>query len=170
MKIGDIVLLDKQRWLVLDQRPGKLCRIRTWEGTEQEVPESADTNPTSGLTLEASSGTWPFLTVPLRAKDGPIVRVTFARGGALRDLEPLVDWVPSGLLRPGGPVFLNPSLGLRFGEVVGAVHKSGRQVRLTVTQAFASVRLRQQRLAAERQPVVLKTVYDRLMSDDFEDT
>lgn len=170
MKIGDIVQFDNRRWLVLFNLPGKLCRLRTWDGAETDVPGSADTNPEMKLTLEASSGDWPFLTAPLRAKDGPIVRATLARNGILRDLEPLVDWAPSSGLRPGGPVFLNPRLQLRVGEVIGAIHQSGRQVRLSVAQGLASVKARQVRLAKERQPVVRKSVYERLMDDDlFED-
>lgn len=165
MRIGEVVAYQDKRWLVTTMRPGSMALIRAWDGTELEVPVAFDKDPKSGLTVVAEPGKWPFLTVPMRTKAGPVVRVTLARSNQPRELTPLDEWVPSDLVRPGGPIFLNPSLHLERGEVLVAAYKSGKLTRLVVNTGFASVKLRQQRAMKPKAPPP-RTVYDRLMSDD----
>lgn len=165
MHIGDVVAYKGTRWLVTGTKPGLLCALRAWDGTEAEVPALADKDPTSGVQVLAEPGKWPFLTTAMRTKDGPIVRITMVRNGRAQELEPLVEW-SSSMDRPGGPVYFNPSLRLQRGEILVASHKSGKMTRLMVNASFGSVKLRQQRVAKANEPPPRRTVYDRLMSDD----
>lgn len=166
MKIGDVVSFQDKRWFVASTKPGRICVLRTWEGVETEVPEAFDQAKESGLRIIAEPSRWPFLTVPMRIKEGPLIKMTMVRQGRSLELEPLVEWAPSSTMRPGGPVYFNPSLRLQRGEIVVAVHKSGKMARLMVNAAFASVRVRQHRAFLASQPPARRTVYDRLMADD----
>lgn len=172
MRVGDVVTYQGKRWAVTLLKTGRLCVLRTWEGEETEVPDTYEKDPESGLKVVAEPGKWPFLTAPLRTKDGPLVRVTIVRNSRQRELGPLVDWAPSGMLRPGGPVYFSPELRLEQGEVLVATYRSGKMTRLTVNVGFASVKRRQQRARQANLPPVRRTVYDRLMADDddYEDT
>lgn len=171
MRISDVVTYQDKRWLVTTAKPNRLCVLRTWEGSETEVPLSFDKDETSGLKRVAETSKWPFLSVPMRLKDGPIVRVTIGRNGRTQELAPLTDWVPSNMTRPGGPIFFNPELRLQRGEVLVAAYRSGRMTRLTVNAAFGSVKQRVRRAELANQPPVAPTVYDRLMAteDEFDD-
>lgn len=171
MRIGDITTFQGKRWQVTGTKADHLCVLRAWDGSETEVPDSFEKDPESGLVVVAHPTAWPFIAAPIRGKAGPIVKVTFVREGRPRELEPLVDWAPSSMQRPGGPVFFNPELRLQRGEVLVAAYQSGKMARLMVNASFASVKRRQERVQQANQPPVRRTVYDRLMSDDdmFED-
>ena len=166
MRIGDIATHQGKCWLVASTKAGHLCVLRAWDGSEAEVPDGCEKDPESGLKVVAHPSTWPFIAAPIRSKAGPIVRVTIVREGRQLELEPLVDWVPSSMQRPGGPIFFNPELRLQRGEVLVACYQSGKTTRLMVNASFATVKRRQQRIQQANQPPVRRTVYDRLMSDD----
>lgn len=164
MQIGDVVTYRDQLWQVVSPRHGRLFALRTWEGEEHEVPELYDVHPPdSGLKVVAKAGSWPFVSAPFRTKDGPIRQVL--RHG--KELLPLIDWTPGVALRPGGPVYLNPALGLKRGEVLVAVHQRGFRVRLSINGGLLNVR---QRHAKANPPTPVKrTVYDRMDRGLFDD-
>ena len=113
MEPGDIVLYEGQRWKVQNRnRSARVCLLSNWEGQQAEVVDDADRRPGSGVVLLHQPSTWPFLAVPQRPRLGRIIEVQ--RVG--EKLEPLEDWVPSGLFSIGGSLFFNPALQLRPGE------------------------------------------------------
>jgi len=165
VRIGNIVEYQDKRWLVTGQKPGRLCVLRTWEGTEVEVPEQFDKDATSGLKIVGASQTWPFLTAPMRGKEGPVTQVTIMRDGRQRVLQPLTDWVPASLHQPGGALYFNPSLHLQRGEILVASRKSGKMDRLVVNAGFLTLRQRQRRATMATQTPT-RSVYDHLLDDD----
>lgn len=173
MKIGDVIELDGSRWKISTHNSlYRLFTVVQANGTKREVPDDLDVQDypdiAKATVLFNPANDWPFLTIPVRAKAGPVQKVTINRGFP-RDLAPMIDWIPSDFMRAGGSIFFNPELRLRAGEVLVAVHQNGSLSRLNVTSAFATVRRRQIRAAkpAAQKP---SNVYDRLMGQDpFED-
>lgn len=175
MKIGDIVAYWDKRWLVTTASEGHMYVLRTWSGEETEVPRLYDEQAASGLKIVARAGSWPFIAAPIRTKNGAITRVALLREGRQWELTPLVHWAPSGMQRPGGPLFFSPDLHLQCGEVLIATYKSGKSARLLVNTSFANVQTRKRKAELAQQPPARRTIYDRLMDDedmfgDSEDT
>jgi hypothetical protein len=166
MRIGNLVEFQDRRWLVTGKRTGLLCLLRAWDGTEVEVPELADKDVTFGLKVAAQAQAWPFLTAPMRVKEGPVIRVTLMRTGQQRELQPLVDWAPASPYQPGGALFFNPALRLQRSEVLIAIRQRGKMDRLVVSTGFGTLKQRQQRASLANQPPPKVSVYDHLLADD----
>jgi hypothetical protein len=159
---GDIILYEGQRWKVQNRsRSARVCLLSNWEGQQTEVVDDADRRLDSGVTLLYQPSTWPFLAVPQRPRFGRIIEVQ-RRG---EKLEPLEDWVPSGLFSSGGSLFFNPTLRLRLGEVLTLIHERGRS-RAAITRSFGTARFKRRRAAGPWEPREPTSAYDRLMSDD----
>jgi hypothetical protein len=168
MKIGDVTLYQNQyRKLVTRNLEYRTCVVMDFDGNKTEIPDDLD-KAGELVVLYNPSESWPFTSVPDKLKAGPLRRVT--RGTTL--LRPMVDWMPSDFLRSGGAIFFNPALRLNTGEILVATHQSGALSRITITEAFGTVRrkvARAEKRAAPppREPM---SVYDRLMAGDiFED-
>lgn len=152
MKVGDIVQFDGQFWRVeTHDRMARVCKLRSWEGTLEEVPdnlEDTEAYPDLGpLSIHASpSDDWPFVAAPQRSGAGAVVEVIWNS----EPLRPMEDWVPSSRLRQGGSLFFNPELGLRRGDVLLAVHKSGRRTRVDITGGFGTIKRRKAGRVAPR--------------------
>lgn len=161
MRVDDIVKYQDTYWLV--GRTAEGLSLTSWDGV---------CVPGRGLTdreveVVGNYLNWPFIAAPRRrhVEDGHVVQVSRTRRGRTTVLVPLRHWVPSHWLRAGGSVFFNPALRLGIGEVLVALHSSGRLSRLTVTRAFGSVKLRKARIAPKPVP---PTRADRLLNDDWE--
>lgn len=162
MQIGDLVSLEKMRWQVESQQDD-LFIIRAWDGQTREVhPKDL------GVKVVTHPPTrWPFILVPVRVKDGPVVKLTIVRENKVWIFEPLIDWVPADRIRAGGAIFINPSVQLKTGEIVVAHHKSNRLARVAITPSFGSVAQRQAR--AQKPKPEVRSVYERVMDDDLFD-
>lgn len=164
MKAGDVVEHEGRRWRVITMDPYlRTAILMDWEGAKIEVAD--DLGPPELTVLFNPAETWPFVTSPKRG----IARVTrlLCRG---RDLEPMVEWVPSDILRSGGSIFVNPALRLRTGEVLSAVYADGRLGRINVKTTFGTVQHRMAR--QQQQEIEPRSIYERLMGggdNDFED-
>jgi hypothetical protein len=159
MNVGDIVLYQGARWKVVSHEPSfRTCQLVQFNGTKVEVPDDEDLK-----VLFNPAKSWPFVAGPVHARSGPLIGVL---RGAL-SLGPLVDWVPSDFLRPGGSIFFNPELRLRQGEILVGLHKDGTRSRISITKAFGTVRLRKHRVANPLKAKGPKSSFDRLMSDDL---
>lgn len=158
-KIGDIVLYRDARWKVSSHSTSfRTCQLVQFSGEKLEV---ADDDPALEVLFHPATS-WPFVAGPVHARSGPLVSVKRGEIG----LAPLVDWVPSDFLRPGGSVFFNPSLRLRNGEILVGIHANGARSRITITKAFGTVRTRQHRKANPPKLSGPRSSFDRLMNDD----
>lgn len=135
MTLGDIVEYGGHRWRVykLDRSVRTVALIR-WGGLTEEV---ADDDP--GIVVMGNPIDWPVVTAPLKPNAGPVVKLSIARGGQLRGLRPLVDWLPSDLMRAGGSIFINPDFKLALGEILIAEYKNGTASRIAITKRYGSV-------------------------------
>lgn len=135
-------------------------------GQPGELIEVAEDDP--GIRVVAYPRlSWPFEVSPTRVSFGPVREIlrTNRTGGAV--LRRLQDWVPSNFQRSGGPIFFNPSLRLRTGEVLVLQDSKGRLSRMTITPTFGSLAKREaRREKGKPQPV---TVYDRILKGPFDD-
>jgi len=163
MEVGDVVLYQGIRWRVLNRNQSfRLCTLANWEGRQVEVPDDLEAHSGDELTVVAQPSKWPFVTAPSKSNAGRILEV-------LRDgepLDPLVDWVPSSLLRPGGALFFNPALRLQTGEVLTVKYEKGSMSPLRINRNFGTGARRKKRKANPWKPPRPVTTYDRLMSDD----
>lgn len=161
MDVGDLIEHNSVRWVVASRNP--LARtVKISRGVLGELKEIADDDPEAKVVANPAKS-WPFLSGVTKPRHGRIKSILLTRAKTTYELEFLIDWVPSDFQRPGGPIFFNPSLKLRTGEVLIAVHADDTRTRLDVTKAFASVAARQVRSEAERLP---PSFYDHLMSDN----
>ena len=169
MKLGDLVEYNNERWRVTShQSDWRICELTNWARTKTEVPDDADTpteedDPPSVVVVCSPAQDWPFATAKLRSEaTGPITQIL--RAGV--QLVPFYDWVPGGLYRPGGPVFFNPSLRLRVGEVLVAVHQNGTRGRIGLSQAFGTIARRKARAEAPHRPQGPRSRFDRMLGAD----
>jgi hypothetical protein len=170
MKIGDLVTYAGHRWKVAVRNSQyRTCTLARPDGPSVEVPDDMDYRPLPDrpkLEVICHLATeWPFIAAPVRPRSGPVVKITRRR----QDLMVMYDWVPSDFLRPGGSIFLNPELHLRQGEVLAATHQDKSLSRMVVTATFGTIK---RRIAQQNKPKSaprVRTVYDHLMDDPFED-
>ena len=166
MKIGDIVHHEGRLWKVS-------ARNRDFGVFVLVDAEANRTEVASNESLEVlhSITAWPFVALSTKAfRLGRVVEVK--RNGQV--LTPLVDWVPSDMVRAGGSLFFNPSLNLRVGDTLIARYEGGSVGKVPITKAFGNVRQRKVRKNNPWKPPAPKTTYDRLtgpglFDDDEED-
>lgn len=156
--IGDLVQYDNRRWRVKGyDRQVRVCQLASWDGEFIEVADNA-----KGFEVVARpQAQWPFTTAPHKRLGGAITKVT--RDG--RELEPLVEWVPSSFGRSGGSIFFNPALRLRQGDVLVAHYEDDSLGRINITRGFGTIKHRR---ARAKKPATPQTVGERIRSgDDF---
>lgn len=158
-KIGDIVLYQEARWKVANHSTSfRTCQLIRFDGEKTEIPDDEQ----SLTVLFNPAESWPFVAGPVHARSGPVVSVQ--RGQA--SLAPLVDWVPSDFLRPGGSIFFNPALRLRHGEILVGIHQDGTRSRISITKTFGTIKRRQHLKAHPPKVPSPRSSFDRLMNDD----
>jgi len=169
VRVGDLVEYEGDRWKVTGHnRDFRVCILTNWERTKREVPDDADVptdeGPTPVTVICNPNQDWPFVQARIRSESaGPVQQIL--RGGT--PLAPLHDWVPSGLYRPGGPIYFNPTLRLRIGEVLVAVHAGGARGRIGLGKQFGTAARRKARAEAPKRPAGPKTRFDRILADPF---
>jgi hypothetical protein len=168
MKLGDLVLYNDQPWIVsrYDPKRTRTAVLLASSGVQEEVAHDLDVS--GGVQVLANPGNnWPFITVP--AKVGYSVAALTYQG---RTLAHVSEWVTSDPLRSGGPVFLNPSIGLRYGDLFLVSYRGVRDprkvvsVRVNVPRDFGTVRQRQTRAEAARPKPEDRNAFTRLLSED----
>ncbi len=147
MDIGLLVQYDGCRWQVYkatsQTRTSTLIRPLSEGGAETVQVEVADDDPQVKVICDPRK--WPFVTAPRRpASAGPVVAIQLTRKGKPQSLVLLEEWAPSDIKRPGGGLFLNPTLQLRLGESlrIGYADKSASVV--TITRGFGTSQQRTQ--------------------------
>jgi hypothetical protein len=161
MKLGDIVRTQDELWKVtLHSSEHRTFTLVNWSGTKTEVPDT----PTPEVQVVRSPQDWPFIALPMRHAKGRILSIS--RMG--KQLTPLRDWVPSGMLSSGGSVFFSPSLRLRIGETLILHHKQGTS-KANIKPSFMSVKNRIQLANKPFRPRRPKTTFDRLVDNNFDD-
>lgn len=135
MNLGAVVRYEEKLWRVykLDSHVRTATLIR-WGGHLQEV---ADDDP--NVVVVANLDQWPVVTARVKPTAGPLVKLSLTRNGRSRALEPLVDWVPSDLMRAGGSIFMKPELNLRVGEILIAEYANGNATRIVITKRYGSM-------------------------------
>lgn len=159
MKIGDVVRYRDGRWRVVTYDPQvKTFRLTRLDGSGEEV---ASNDPDVEVLFNPGDE-WPFVASPVKNfAAGSILEVR--RGG--RELECLVDWVPTDFNRPGGSIFFNPALKLQEGDVLTATHQSGKLSRIDINKGFASIKRRRKRLERKNSPKEQPNNFSRLLDD-----
>lgn len=165
VNVGTLVQYADRRWVICRSNElSKTITMRSWEG---DTHTCAD-NDTDVVVICHPSTDWPFIAGPTRPKAGPVKALHVTRMTKRLELEPLIDWMPSEFLRPGGSIFFNPSVGLRVGEIVVATHEDGSGSRINVGHTFATVAQRVLRATTPKKEP--KTAYDRLLGDELDET
>lgn len=158
--IGDIVAYQGGRWRIHRVDSGvRTLVLLAWDGEKIEVP-----NDSPDLKHLITPSTWPFVATPTKVSRGPVKKLTLTRKKASLVLVPYEHWVPSDNLRAGGPLFLNPALRLRVGEILVATHSSKKLSRIPITKTFGSISKRE-RQAKLPQVQQTPTFFDRLDDD-----
>lgn len=163
MKTGDLIELDGKRYVVGQyRRDVKSYMIYDAAGLGREVADDIPHN-----VIAHPPTTWPFVVAKEHPKHGAVTRINIPSRS--QELTPLEDWVASTPGRAGGSIFLNPSLGLRYGDTVNITLRSGKACRVTIHRGFATVPQRIAQAAAK--PKEPKNVFDHLLDgDDDENT
>jgi hypothetical protein len=164
---GDLVQHEGRAWLVRRSRENELSvTLQDAQGRNLEVTSDLDQTGVCQVVANPAAE-WPFVVVRDNVKGKFMVRVSRTVGMSVVPLTMYVDWVPSDPARPGGPVFLNPALGVRPAETLLISWQNGSSTSLHIPVHFGTVGQRIERAARKKPPEV--TVYDRLLDDRFDD-
>lgn len=166
MKLGDLVRFEDQYWVVrrYDPKRTRTALLLDKDGRTREIPFD---HPVQVIVNPGEA--WPFITV----KDNPAGQRIEGIARAV-DMEPVPlrlyeDWVPSDPARPGGPIFLNPAMGLRTAETLIVTWRRGRSSTVTVPAGLATVGARVARAEAARVRPEQETSYNALLMDALGD-
>lgn len=166
MKTGDVVRYQNCRWRVqTHSQELRLCTLVNFNGDKTEVPDDLD----QGLELKVlyNPETWPFVSIPVKSTFGRITGVSRSRliQGETETvhLEPLIDWLPGDFLKAGGSIHFNPRLQLKHGEVLVALHESGKLQRIAITKSFGTMKTKVKRAEKPEPPA---DNYKRILVDD----
>ena len=175
MQVGDIIELpvsepDNRFRVLQHERMTRTYKVIRWGSNElSEITDDLDATDDRCKVLCNPANEWPFVATKVRStRIGPVVSVL--RSSENRLLIPMDDWAPTDQLKAGGALFFNPALRLRQGEVLVATHQGGLKTRISITQAFGSVKLRRKRAEIARKPPEPLTAFDRILQEDsFQD-
>lgn len=165
--LGALVEYDGALWVV-EQVDGTAKTLYLSQGQPGVLVEIVDDDPKAVLKGHPRSD-WPFEVMQTEIRHGAIQKVLRTTKEGVVELQRLQDWVPSNFQRPGGPIFFNPQLRLRTGEVLLIQHASGHKKRLTITPSFGSLAKREARRKKAQQKSEPKTVYKRILKGPFDE-
>lgn len=168
MKFGDLIRYENQSWLVrrYDDRFTKQATLQDAQGKRVEIP--IDLDATGGCEVVAHPATeWPFIIVRDNPKGKFMVQLIRTVNRQRVPLTLYADWVPSDPARPGGSIFLNPSLGIQPAETLVVEWASSRPTAVQVPVHFGTVGQRVER-AARKAPAEV-TAFDQLLADRFDE-
>ena len=166
MKRGDLVRYLERHWIVsqYDSKRSRTAVLLASDGTQEEIPHDLDAS--GGVIVIANPGEdWPFIVLP--RKNGYTLS-SLTRNGVV--LEPFLVWCVSDPTRSGGPVFIAPAVGLRYGETLlahymGISHKATAVVRVDVPRDFGTVKQRRARVEAAKAKPKERNAFTRLLED-----
>jgi hypothetical protein len=143
MRPGDLIDYEGARYYVLRLDSGtRLAILLGRDGGMREVPDTLDQDEPETCKLFAHPPDWPMVACPSKKlTTGPLIKVAVPAGLASRgrELRPWEDWMQADPLRAGGPLFFNPALGLRPGEVLIGTFRNGSLGRITIPNGFGTV-------------------------------
>ena len=164
MKLGDLVRWDGRYWIVrrYDPKRTRTSTLQDWEGRLQDVAFDSDE-----VEVIANPGTeWPFVMLKDNPKGVRIKTISRIVNHAPLPITRATDWVPSDPTRPGGALFLNPSLGLKTAETLLIEWEAGMSTSIRIPSGFATMFAKVARAEAARAKPVESTAYDALLRDD----
>lgn len=167
MKRGDLVDFQGRTWLVqmYDPRRLRIAQLLAADGAALEVACDLDKTDPTFQVLSNPSADWPFVTAPEKPRWGKVLQVSRIVNGKLVPLTPVTDWVLAEPLRFGGALFLNPSLGLKHGDILQVQYEKGA-ANVGVSPTFGTIERRKALAVAPKVKRGPATSYDRLLSDD----
>lgn len=170
MKLGDLVSYEDRVWLVrsYDDRSLRVAVLDDLAGRTQEVPHDLDAQESGGCrVLDHPATSWPYLIVRDNPKGTFITGLARVARGVRTPLTLLRDWCPNDPARPGGPVYVNPTVGVLPADLLLVSWLKGSDTSVQVPVTFGT--MAQKVARAERKKPTEVTAYDRLLQDRFED-
>lgn len=164
MKLSDVVRFENQIWLVrrYDPKRTRTAILIDWEGRLRSIRfDAPEVEVIANPTKE-----WPFITVRDNPKGVRITHITRIVNHLLVSLNRMIDWVPSDPVRPGGSIFLNPSLGFKPSDTLLLHWEKGSPTSVRIPSGFATMEVKVARADAAKQKVEALTAYDKLLQDD----
>jgi hypothetical protein len=163
IEVGDLLLWQSKLWLVHKIDPTTATAFvesqdheRHIVGTESDCPVTC--NPTRD---------WPAIILPQR--HGRLARVLISVNSALSPLKWLFAWVKLDEFQIGGSLYLNPELGLRYGDriVTHIIFPDGRQTlfSIDVPRNFKPFS-QKKKVIAKLNKKTTATLYDYLTEDN----
>jgi len=159
IQTGDLILWESKLWLVYKVDPDtETAFIESQDNERGVLGIEVDCQVTCNPPLD-----WPAITVP--PKRGHIVRIQ--RGAT--PLRWLLDWVKMSTFQMGGTLYLNPNLGLQFGDRLALTLRTNafeKSIPVEVPRDFVPVN--EKRRVREMPPPerITATLYDHLLDDD----
>ena len=168
MKLGDIVQYENQNWMVrrYDDRETRLAVIQNAQGQNVEIPHDLDSTEDCRVVAHPQTD-WPYVIVRESQRGKFITALTRVVRGRKVPLTLLVDWLPNDPARPGGPLYLNPQVGIQPAEVLLVSWSNGPDTSVQVPVHMGTVA--QRVLRVERKKPQEVTNYDRLLQDRFDE-
>ena len=169
MRLGDLVEWGGQRWIVRRvERDTRICILHDGKNVET-IPDDLDKlKPGICQVIANPPNDWPNVSLTSRPKFGRIVNVQQPTLGGTHNLEPLHDWMVADPLQPGGAIFFNPILRLKYGDQLLAIYERGR-ARIEIPREFLSTAQRIAKAQAPEPEPRKISVYDRLRRNEFAD-
>jgi len=145
-------------------------RIATlWDGKASviEVPHDLDTTDPTCKVLGHPATEWPYAIVKDSPKGRFMVGITRVVRGRKVPLTLLSEWLPNDPARPGGPVYLNPNLGIVPAETLLVSWSNGPDTPLQIPVTFGTMGEKVARQT--RKKAAPPTGYDQLLRDRFDE-
>ncbi len=160
MKAGDLLDLSGCVGVVRRiDRQARMAVVQLSRDVVIEIPDDSDRLDSKCRVLCNPGVDWPYLKLPDRPKLG--IMVGFALRGRILDL--FKDYVPTEFGHTGS-VFLNPLLGLAYGDVLLGLYERSN-IRIDIPREFLSVTEKAERVRA---PQDRAHVYGSLPDGDDE--
>ena len=169
MNQGDLIDWNGERWLVQKtERATKSSILINIRGVREVIPQTLDeTAPDTCKVIGNPTTEWPFVILQMTNRHGRMGDVFLPEGETRRCLIPFYDWIRIDPLQIGGALFLNPALGIGNGHILLIKCQRG-ELNIRIPKSFGSTNQRMERAAAEAMAAP-RTVYDRLLGDDFDE-
>jgi len=105
--------------------------LQSWEGSTVSVNHDHE-----DLGPEFDIKTWPYAMSQKTSSKRRIRKLVRTVQGKFEELVPYLDWAPANYLQNQGPIFFNPNLKLKLGEVLVLHYDCGSTSRVTIPVVF----------------------------------
>lgn len=169
MKLGDIVHYQEKVWRVRDYDDSYVRLATLWDGQTGllEIPHDLDATDPTCKVLGHPATEWPYAIVRDNTRGRFMVGLTRVVRGRKVPLTLLSEWLPNDPARPGGPVYLNPELGIKPAETLLVSWSNGPDTPLQIPVHFGTMSQKVARQTRKKLPP--PTSYDRLLNDRFDE-